>query len=313
MTVNGSSRRMILCAGLQSSGSTLFSWCFLQRRDTNGALDMPNDIIRTSFEKVTEPILWVKMTVGAFRWLDVHETYRDMGWRPEPLLFVRDVRATYASLMKKSFGANGNTAEDPPLRVRFRRFLSDWELFRERGWPIVRFEDFIEDECAVLMRICRDLSLDWDRGMISWPKQLSEIVYVDAIQKTFERSLAKGSLPAAKLSGKIQIRIENLPQSELEWLEETFAAFNRFHGYPDRVYHPAGGEAPARMTGPGFEGTAREWYYSEQERLRAENESLRCENDELRHEHERLRRENERLVPGTAARSRAPAPAGENR
>jgi hypothetical protein len=305
MIVNGSSRRMILCAGLQSGGSTLFSWCFLQRRDTNGALNMPNDIIRTSFEKVTEPILWVKMTIGAFRSLDVYETYRDMGWRPEPLLFVRDVRATYASLMKKSFGANGNTAEDPPLRVRFRRFLCDWELFRERGWPIVRFEDFIEDERAILMRTCRDLSLDWDEGMVSWPKQLSEIAYVDAIPKTFERSLGKGSLSAAKLSGKTQIRIENLPRTELDWVEETFAAFNRFHGYPDRVSHLAGGEAPARMPGPGFEGTAREWYYSEQERLRAEN-------DELRSENERLRRENERLAPGTAICSRAPSRAGES-
>lgn len=313
MTANGSSRRMILCAGLQSSGSTLFSWCFLQRRDVNGALDMPNDLVLTAFEKVTDPILWVKMTIGAFRWLDVCETYRDMGWSPEPLLFVRDIRATYASLMKKSYGANGNTAEDPPLRMRFRRFLCDWELFRERGWSIVRFEDFIEDERAVLMRVCSDLGLDWDEGMVSWPKQLSEIAYVNHLQKTFERSIEKGSLPAAKLRGKTQIRIENLPQSELDWLEETFAAFNRFHGYPDRVSHPAGGEAPARMPGPGFEGTAREWYHSKQERLRAENESLRAESDELRRENERLRQASERRASGTEARPRAAARAGESR
>jgi len=35
---------MILCAGLQSGGTTLVSWTFLQRRDTNGVLDMQNSI-----------------------------------------------------------------------------------------------------------------------------------------------------------------------------------------------------------------------------------------------------------------------------
>src|SRR5690242_18747883 len=115
-------RRMILCAGLQSGGTTLVSWCFLQRADTNGVLDMAHDNLRVNFEAVTTPVVWVKMTVGAFRWSDVCQMYRDLGWQPEPLLVVRDVRATFASLMKKDYGFNGTTAEEPPLRMRFRRF-----------------------------------------------------------------------------------------------------------------------------------------------------------------------------------------------
>src|SRR5438094_9826269 len=92
MTPASSDRRMILCAGLQSGGTTLVSWTFLQRRDTNGVLDMQNSIIHASFDRVVEPIVWVKMTIGAFRWLEVCDVYRDLGWNPQPLLVVRDVR-----------------------------------------------------------------------------------------------------------------------------------------------------------------------------------------------------------------------------
>ena len=31
-------------AGLQSGGTTLISWCFLQRADTDGILDANNDV-----------------------------------------------------------------------------------------------------------------------------------------------------------------------------------------------------------------------------------------------------------------------------
>ena len=36
-------KTLYLCGGLQSSGTTLVSWCFLQRADMNGALDADND------------------------------------------------------------------------------------------------------------------------------------------------------------------------------------------------------------------------------------------------------------------------------
>src|SRR5436190_47103 len=162
------SKRLILCAGLQSSGTTLVSWCFLQRLDTNGVLDMPHDTIQVAFEKIAEPIVWCKMTIGAFRWLDVCEAYGDLGWQPEPLLVVRDVRAAFSSLIKKEYGFNGTTAEEPPLRMRFRRFLRGWELFRANGWPILKYEDFIQDGRGVLRQSCQALAVSWDEGAMPW-------------------------------------------------------------------------------------------------------------------------------------------------
>jgi hypothetical protein len=274
---------MILCAGLQSGGTTLISWCFLQRRDTNGVLDIPGDMIQPSFEKVKEPILWAKQTVVSFRWLDIYETYRDLGWEPEPLLIVRDARAVYSSLRKKPYGINGTTAEDPPLRMRFRRFLRDWELFRANGWPIIKFENFVQEPRAVLRKVCADLSLPWDEGMILWPKRLSEIAYFKERQnKTFEGSIEKNHLAAATLRDRAEVRIDGLPRSELEWLEETFSAYNSFHRYPQEVRPTLQEDIPVSMAAPRYEGTGREWYYREMERLRSEYWRLISENERLR-------------------------------
>lgn len=279
---------MILCAGLQSGGTTLVSWCFLQRWDANGVLDMPSDVIQPAFERVEEPIVWVKMTVASFRWLDVYKTYRDLGWKPEPLLVARDVRAAYSSLMKKKYGVNGTTAEDPPLRMRFRRFLEDWELFRANGWPIIRFEDFVRDHRSALTRACADLSLPWNDGMITWPKKPSEIAYgkenysKDRLQETFERSIEKGNLAAAKLGDKAETCLDNLPLSELEWLNETFSDYNSFHHYPQEVHPTLQEEMPRRMPAPRYEGTTRHWYYNEMERLRNEYWKVIDENEKLR-------------------------------
>ena len=288
MTEKVPARRMILCAGLQSGGTTLVSYCFLQRRDTNGVLDMPSDVIQPAFERVKEPIVWVKMTIASFQWLDLYETYCDLGWKPEPLLVVRDVRAAYSSLMKKDYGFNGCLAEEPPLRMRFRRFLRDWELFRANGWPIIKFEDFIKEHRVALMKTCVKLSLSWDEGMIAWPKKSSEIAYgkenynKDKLQATFERSIEKGHLAATKLRDKAEIRIANLPKSELEWLEKTFSAYNSFHNYPKEVCSTLPTEPPSSLLTPRYKGTSRDWYYSEMERLRNECWRLISENERLR-------------------------------
>ncbi|HEY2945026.1 MAG TPA: hypothetical protein VGN09_21515 [Vicinamibacteria bacterium] len=270
-------QRMILCGGMQSGGTTLVSWCILQRRDTNGVLDMPNDIVRVSFDRVAEPILWVKMTVGAFRWLDLLELYTDLGWRPEPLLIVRDTRMACASLTRKPYGANGTTGGDPPLRVRFRRFLSDWEVFRANGWPIVKFEDLLRDERAVLEHACRAMGLPWDEGVITWPKKLSDIAYVDGTQKTFAESLSQGSLTAALRRDRAQVTLDHVPLAELEWLDATFAAYNGYHGYPERLAPRRTGSLPPSVPIPRFEGTALHWYLSEIERLKAENDRLHAD------------------------------------
>ncbi len=288
MTEKAPARRMILCAGLQSGGTTLISWCFLQRRDTDGVLDVPNDVIQTTFEEARAPILWVKQTVGSFRWLDLYETYRDLGWNPEPLLVARDVRTAYSSLIEKKYFINGTTAEDLPFRMRFRRFLRDWELFRANGWPIIEFEDFVRDHRAVLTKACADLSLPWDEGMISWPKSRSEIAYARGGQETFSRSVEKGDMKAAKLRGKAEVRTDGLPRSELEWLEETFSAYNDFHRYPKKVCPAPQEDVPASMSVPRYEGTARAWYYGENERLNTEYWKLVDENERLRGEIERF-------------------------
>jgi hypothetical protein len=280
--------RMILCAGLQSGGTTLVSWCFLQRRDTNGVLDTPSDLIQPRFERVREPIVWVKQTVASFRWLDLCETYRDLGWEPEPLLIVRDVRAAYSSLIRKSYGVNGTTAEDPPLRMRFRRFLRDWELFRAHGWPIIKFEDLIRDHRATLAKACTELSLPWDEGMITWPKKPSEIAYgkenwgKKSIQESFEKSIQKGNLAAATMQDRAKMRLDNLPASELRWLEETFSDYNSFHHYPKEVRPTLGEKVPTNMPSPCYQGTAREWYHTEMDKLRSENWRLISENERLR-------------------------------
>jgi hypothetical protein len=265
-------RRMILCAGLQSSGTTLISWCFLQRRDTNGVLDMPHDTLQTSFDKVMEPVVWVKMTISAFRWVDVCDLLADLGWYPEPLLIARDVRSTYASLMTKDYGRNGTTAEDPPLRMRFRRFLQDWEMFRAQGWPILKYEDFIMDERPALREACGALALPWDEAMIVWPKKVQEIAYIDEPNETFRRSLAAGSLPAAKIVDKAKISLGNIPPSELTWLEAAFKVFNEHHGYPVQV--PSETRLSSALLSPAFENTRRHEDSQEYERLWREHDAL---------------------------------------
>jgi hypothetical protein len=275
-------QRMILCAGLQSGGTTLVSWCFLQRGDTNGVLDMPSDVIQVAFDKVTEPIVWCKTTVASYRWLDVCETYRDLGWNPEPLLVARDVRATYASLIRKWYGFNGTTAEDPPLRMRFRRFLADWQLFRDQGWPILKYEDLIDQEDRALVGLCAQMSLDWDESMASWPKQRGEIAYVGKLNETFERSMEKGSLAEAKIASKATISSQGLPTEEIRWLDELFGDYNRFHGYPANLRDDDEETRPFALPSPRYEGTIRDWLYSERDQQWAEIHRLNTEIEALR-------------------------------
>jgi len=267
---------MILCAGPQSGGTTLVSWTFLQRRDTNGVLDMQNSVIHTSFDRVSEPIVWVKMTIGAFRWLDVCDTYRDLGWDPEPLLVVRDVRYAFCSLMRKDYGINGLTAEDPPLRMRMRRLLMDWELFRRNGWPILGFEEFVREPRAVLARICGKLRIPFDEGMLEWSKRRSDVAYdLTEGNKTFANtSSAARSLEEGLSAERKAVSLEKLPASERQWLEETFREYNAFHGYPLSVEAPTT-TAPAVIGSPTYEATLRHWYDQERRRLYAENKQLR--------------------------------------
>src|SRR3954470_7299729 len=131
--LSSAARTLILCGGLQSSGTTLVSYCFLQRADTNGVLDADNDLLPTIDEGLATPIAWYKTTVSCFRLSEIAQHYRDAGWNVRTLLMLRDLRAVWASLRNKSYGRNGITAEDPPLRLRLRRFVEDWRAAAQTG------------------------------------------------------------------------------------------------------------------------------------------------------------------------------------
>jgi len=229
-------QEMILCAGMQSGGTSLISWCFLQRGDTNGVLDMDNSVIQTRFDAVRSRYLWVKMTIGSFRWLDVAGIYTDLGYRIKPLLVVRDPRFVYASLAGKYYGINGNTAEDPPLRMRFRRFLEDWVHFSENGWPILVFENFVNNPITELHALTDSLGVQWDDSMLAWGKPAAAISYVKGGNETFLDSVEQGeNLEKALLRNTVEHPARALPESELNWLEETFSSFNRINGYPEHL------------------------------------------------------------------------------
>src|SRR3954470_4652356 len=126
-------RALILCGGLQSSGSTLISYCFLQRGDTNGVLDADNDLLPALDPALARPFAWYKTTISSFRLSEIAQHYRDAGWDVRTLLVLRDLRAVWASLHNKSYGRNGITAEAPPLRLRIRRFIEDWRTAQANG------------------------------------------------------------------------------------------------------------------------------------------------------------------------------------
>src|SRR5277367_460357 len=98
-------RNLYLCGGLQSSGSTLISWCFLQRSDMDGVLDARFDMLPT-LPHMTAPRSWCKFTIACFRFSEVAEQFQFDGWTVKPLLVVRDVRSVFNSLIQKSYGRN---------------------------------------------------------------------------------------------------------------------------------------------------------------------------------------------------------------
>src|SRR3954470_11755255 len=163
-------KALILCGGLQSSGTTLVSYCFLQRGDTDGVLDADNDLLPALDPQLARPFAWYKTTISSFRLSEIARHYRDAGWDVRTLLVLRDLRAVWASLGKKSYGRNGITAEDPPLRLRIRRFIEDWRSAAANGTALLRYEDFVESPGATLQRLCMQLGLPWDPAMLAWPK-----------------------------------------------------------------------------------------------------------------------------------------------
>jgi glycosyltransferase involved in cell wall biosynthesis len=227
--------KMILCAGLQSGGTTLISWCFLQRKDISGELDMLTDTVKLDFNDCNTPWVWCKMTISSYRWLDVAQLYEDLGWSVSPLLIVRDVRVAFASLQGKGYGQNSNTAEDPPLKLRFRRFLRDWELFQHCNWPIIKFEQFANEPESTLMDACQKMGLPWDADMLNWPKSKADVFTRDEYNETFLDSLKEGVSFADIIHPTRISNFDGLHRDDLEWIETEFSDYNDILGYPKNV------------------------------------------------------------------------------
>lgn len=251
------SQPLYLCAGLQSSGSTVVSWCFLQRGDMDGVFDARNDIL-PQIPTVPTPRVWCKITVSSFRYSEMQSHYEDEGWQVTPLLVVRDVRAVFNSLLGKHYGSNGITAEEPPLRMRLRRFKEDYQLFRDRGWPIIRYETLVRsDPEPPLRRACEALDLPWDEGMLSWPKKKEDFAAPDHGSPTFRATLSRGSLRETIDPKLAELKVHAVPPEDLDWMEREFESFNREMDYIEHTPRPALMEVAPPRAIPRWENTRR--------------------------------------------------------
>ncbi|HEX4793798.1 MAG TPA: hypothetical protein VH370_08405 [Humisphaera sp.] len=246
-------RKLYLCGGMQSSGSTLVSWCFLQRPDMDGVLDAAFDTLPQIPEQGPGQHAWCKFTIACFGFEDVKQHLEDEGWQITPLLIARDPRAVFNSLIRKRYGRNGITADDPPLRLRLRRFHRDWQLFRERGWPILRYESLTPDPIATLRTTCAMLQLPWDDAMVHWPKP------PDAIpgkgNETFVHTRGAGLRDSIQ-PAMAQVKTDHIPPADLEWMEQEFADMNADLGYAAHIPSQAAADVPARAV-PNIDCTRR--------------------------------------------------------
>src|SRR3954469_22597767 len=224
-------KALILCGGLQSSGTPLVSYCFLQRGDTDGVLDADNDLLPALDPQLARPFAWYKTTISSFRLSEIAQYYRDAGWNVRTLLVLRDLRAVWASLRNKSYGRNGITAEDPPLRLRIRRFIDDWRSMRSANHAILRYEDFVAEPTATLQQTCTALQLPWDLSMVRWLKDPRRIADRRNGNESFWTSQG-GDLESSIAQFRKQGAQPNLPAADLHWLESEFRDCNLANGYP---------------------------------------------------------------------------------
>lgn len=228
-------RPVYLGFGLQSGGTTLVSYCFLQRSDMSGVLDWFHDRLPEPPPRTAAGTAhWCKCTVASFRAQEVIGHFEDLGFDPRPVLIVRDVRRAFDSLIGKPYGRNATTAEDPSLRTRFRRFLDDWEHFRAAGLPVMTLEAFTAAPEAQLRRVCAGMGLDWDDAMLTWPHPPARVWngkggnqgFVDRIGQDLQASLRPAEVTRA---------LRRIGRADLEWLDRTFAEYNRDLGYPAQL------------------------------------------------------------------------------
>ena len=201
----------------------------------DGVLDAEYDLLPRISPSLGRPLTWCKTTISSFRLSELVSHYEDQGWMVSPLLIVRDVRETWASLLVKSYGLNGITAEDPPLRLRLRRFKEDWKLFQANDWPILRYESLLENHENALREACQRLGLPWDDSMLHWNKEAAQIADVsrgsESFRQTQGRSLAE-TLACYSARTKKQTVIGG---GDLAWLEDEFRQYNADNGYPTHL------------------------------------------------------------------------------
>ncbi len=258
-------KTLILCGGLQSGGTTLVSYCFLQRRDTDGVLDADNDLLPALDPRLARPFAWYKTTISCFRLSEIAQHYRDAGWEVRPLLVLRDLRAVWASLCRKEYGRNGITAEDPPLRLRVRRLVEDWRAFNSSGsesqvspMAMMRYEDLIAAPEETLKRVCQQLQLPWDAAMLQWPKPPQHIAHRNNGNGSFWTSLGNGLLETIARYEQKERKLR-LSADDLQWLESEFSEFNQGNRYPlhiDGCREPAS-MSEAQLAAPNFAVTRR--------------------------------------------------------
>lgn len=270
--MNASDQELFLAAGPQSGGTTLVSWCFLQRSDMDGVLDLRPDVL-ARLPDVDAPRLWAKATIASFRFQEIAEYYRWQGYRIHPLLIVRDVFHVYSSMTQKPYTFNGTTAEDPPLQLRLYRYLEDWRLFRQHGWPVVQYESLLRSPEQTLRNTCSALGLAWDEAMLSWPKRREDIAEASIGSPTFLRSLGNGGAletidPQRHRPARLRI-----PKDVAEWIASEFSEYNDVNGYalPDLSLVEQGNKASLSAV---YEGTRRDVTLKQLQRALGARESL---------------------------------------
>lgn len=185
-------RTLFLCAGMQSSGSTLVSMCFLQRGDMDGVYDLDNPVIQQDFSRVFTADVWVKMTIGSFRLAEVVALYEAQGWNVRALLVQRETADILASLTGKWYGNDGSTGDDPPLFIRLLRYRDDLRDAAAAGWPVLRYEDFVVAPEQELQRVCTALELPWDPAMMTWPRGVDSFAYPSLGSESLRKTLESG-------------------------------------------------------------------------------------------------------------------------
>ena len=221
----------------------------------DGVLDGDNDMLPELSTDLARPYAWYKTTISCFRLTEFAEYYSSRGWVVSPLLVIRDVRSVWSSLSKKPYGRNGITAEDPPWRIRLRRFHEDWLHFSNHKMPIIRYESFVAKPLQTLRDAVEQLGIPWQNSMIQWSKPVERIAVAINGNANFTQTRQSNLLKTLQqYSGPSSLSI---PRGELEWLEHEFRAYNQANGYPEKIESIAHRIDDERSAEPTYDASRR--------------------------------------------------------